>query len=528
MASKNVDNKLVKTAHSTQKYTEKDIEDLSKCMDPETGADYFLNNFFFIQHPVKGKIQYQAYPYQIKLLHSYHSHRFSVNMLGRQMGKTTTAVGYLLWYAMFVPDSTILIAAHKYTGAQEIMQRLRYAYETCPDNVRAGVTSYNKQSIEFENGSRIVAQTTTETTGRGMSISLLYLDEFAYVEPNIAIEFWTSISPTLATGGKAIITSTPNSDEDQFSLIWKEANKRFDEFGNQTELGRNGFFPYLAIWNEHPERDEKWADTERSRVGEERFRREHACEFLIFDETLINSLKLAELEGTDPIMKMGQARWYKKINPSSTYIVALDPSLGTGGDPAAIQILEIPSFTQVAEWQHNLTTIQAQVRILRDLCNYINDECAAKGQQASIYYSVENNAVGEAALVAIGEIGEESIPGLFLSEPIKKGHVRRFRKGFNTTHSSKISICAKLKHLIESDRIAINSKPLISELKTYVAKGISFEGKTGSNDDLVSSLLLAIRMTVMLQDWDPSIYDKLREEREDEFVMPMPIYISNY
>jgi hypothetical protein len=528
MASKNVDNKLVKTAHSTQKYTEKDIEDLSKCMDPDTGADYFLNNFFFIQHPVKGKIQYQAYPYQIKLLHSYHAHRFSVNMLGRQMGKTTTAVGYLLWYAMFVPDSTILIAAHKYTGAQEIMQRLRYAYETCPDNVRAGVTSYNKQSIEFENGSRIVAQTTTETTGRGMSISLLYLDEFAYVEPNIAVEFWTSISPTLATGGKAIITSTPNSDEDQFSLIWKEANKRFDEFGNQTELGRNGFFPYLAIWNEHPDRDEKWADTERSRVGEERFRREHACEFLIFDETLINSLKLAELEGTDPIMKMGQARWYKKINPSSTYIVALDPSLGTGGDPAAIQILEIPSFTQVAEWQHNLTTIQAQVRILRDLCNYINDECAARGQQASIYYSVENNAVGEAALVAISEIGEESIPGLFLSEPIKKGHVRRFRKGFNTTHSSKISVCAKLKHLIESNRVVINSKPLISELKTYVAKGISFEGKTGSTDDLVSSMLLAIRMTVMLQDWDPSIYDKLREERDDEFVMPMPIYISNY
>jgi hypothetical protein len=528
MASKNVDNKLVKTAHSTQKYTEKDIEDLSKCMDPDTGADYFLNNFFFIQHPVKGKIQYQAYPYQIKLLHSYHAHRFSVNMLGRQMGKTTTAVGYLLWYAMFVPDSTILIAAHKYTGAQEIMQRLRYAYETCPDNVRAGVTSYNKQSIEFENGSRIVAQTTTETTGRGMSISLLYLDEFAYVEPNIAVEFWTSISPTLATGGKAIITSTPNSDEDQFSLIWKEANKRFDEFGNQTELGRNGFFPYLAIWNEHPDRDEKWADTERSRVGEERFRREHACEFLIFDETLINSLKLAELEGTDPIMKMGQARWYKKINPSSTYIVALDPSLGTGGDPAAIQILEIPSFTQVAEWQHNLTTIQAQVRILRDLCNYINDECAARGQQASIYYSVENNAVGEAALVAISEIGEENIPGLFLSEPIKKGHVRRFRKGFNTTHSSKISVCAKLKHLIESNRVVINSKPLISELKTYVAKGISFEGKTGSTDDLVSSMLLAIRMTVMLQDWDPSIYDKLREERDDEFVMPMPIYISNY
>ena len=141
---------------------------------------------------------------------------------------------------------------------------------------------------------------------------------------------------------------------------------------------------------------------------------------------------------------------------------------------------------------------------------------------------MENNAVGEAAIVAIDEIGEESIPGLFLSEPIKKGHVRRFRRGFNTTHSSKISTCAKLKHLIESKRIEICSKQLISELKAYVAKGISFEGKQGSTDDLVSSLLLAVRMTLMLQEWDPAIYEKLREEREDEYLMPMPIYISNY
>ena len=125
------------------------------------------------------------------------------------MGKTTTAAGYLLWYAMFVPDSTILIAAHKYSGAQEIMQKIRYAYELMPDHIRAGVTSYNKGSIEFENGSRIVAQATTENTGRGMSITLLYCDEFAFVRPTIAKEFWTSIHPTLATGGKAIITSTP-------------------------------------------------------------------------------------------------------------------------------------------------------------------------------------------------------------------------------------------------------------------------------------------------------------------------------
>lgn len=277
MGSKNLDGKLVKVAHSTQKFTEKDLEDLAKCMDPKTGPHYFLENFFYIQHPVRGKLKYEPYDYQRRLINSYHQHRFNVNLLPRQTGKTTTAAGYLLWYAMFVPDSTILIAAHKYTGAQEIMVRIRYAYEMCPDNIRAGCTSYNKQSIEFENGSRIIAQTTTETTGRGMSLSLLYADEFAFVAPNIASEFWTSISPTLATGGKAIITSTPNSDEDQFASIWKEANKRFDEHGNTTEVGRNGFFPFRAHWSEHPDRDEAWAEVERSRIGEERFRREHNC-----------------------------------------------------------------------------------------------------------------------------------------------------------------------------------------------------------------------------------------------------------
>lgn len=252
------------------------------------------------------------------------------------------------------------------------------------------------------------------------------------------------------------------------------------------------------------------------------------CEFLVFDETLIHSEKLSKLEGKEPYMKMGQARWYKKINPMFTYVVSLDPSLGTGGDPAAIQIIEIPTFDQVCEWQHNLTSIQGQVRVLRDLCNYIHEECISKGAQTSIYYSIENNNIGEAALVAIDEIGEETISGLFLSEPVKKGHIRRFRKGFNTTNSSKINACAKLKHLVESDRLKINSKPLISELKTFVAKGASFEAKVGHHDDLVSSMLLAIRMTLILQEWDPLIYEKMREERDDEFVMPMPIYVSHH
>jgi hypothetical protein len=252
------------------------------------------------------------------------------------------------------------------------------------------------------------------------------------------------------------------------------------------------------------------------------------CEFLVYDETLINSIKLADLQGIEPIMKMGQVRWYKKIDPKCTYVISLDPSLGTGGNASGIQILELPSFDQVGEWHHNLTPVQGQVRVLRDICKFISDECNKQNAQPSLYYSVENNTVGEAVLVVIEEMGEESIPGMFLSEPIKKGHVRRFRRGFNTTHTSKIAICAKLKHLIETNRMKICSKPLISELKTYVAKGASFAGKSESSDDLVASLLLAVRMIMLLQDWDPAIYDKMREDRFEEYDMPMPVYISSY
>ena len=129
MGSKSIDNKLVKSAHATQKFSNDDVKHLLGCADPQTGPHYFLGNFFYIQHPTRGKLKYEAFDYQVRLVDSYHNHRFNVNLLPRQTGKTTTAAGYLLWYAMFIPDSTILIAAHKYTGAKEIMTRIRYAYE---------------------------------------------------------------------------------------------------------------------------------------------------------------------------------------------------------------------------------------------------------------------------------------------------------------------------------------------------------------------------------------------------------------
>jgi hypothetical protein len=346
------------------------------------------------------------------------------------------------------------------------------------------------------------------------------------VQPNIAEEFWTSISPTLATGGRAIITSTPNSDEDTFATIWKQAEQKFDEFGNESDLGTNGFHAFRAHWNEHPDRDETWMKDEVGRIGEEKFRREYGCEFLIYDETLISSLVLAELSGKSPIINMGQTRWYKKPSAKYNYAVALDPAMGTGGNYAAIQVIELPTYEQVAEWQHNTTAVPGQIRVLKDVCQYIADECKTGG--SNIYWSVENNGLGEAALLVINDFGEENIPGLFVSEPIRKGHVRKFRKGFNTTHSSKVTTCARLKTMVENKQLVVNSKPLLSELKAFVATSSSFAAKQGYTDDLVSATLLSLRMIDIIKDWDPAIYNSYSQiDSEQDYEMPMPIFISS-
>ena len=508
---------LVKNPYTKTVFkTDKELQDFIKCCDPNTGYLHFMDNFFMIQHPTKGSMVYHPWPYQKRLIETYHNYRYSISLMPRQSGKSTSAAGYLLWYAMFVPDSTILVAAHKYTGAQEIMQRIRYAYENCPDYIKAGVTTYNKGSLDFENGSRIVSATTTENTGRGMSISLLYADEFAFVRPTIATEFWTSISPTLATGGKAIITSTPNSDEDQFALLWKGANKCEDEYGNPTLVGQNGFKSYRSFWNEHPDRDESWASQQRAALGVDRFRREMDCEFIIADETLIAPAKLIDLEGKNPLYKTGEVRWYKKPEANKIYVVGLDPSLGTGGDPAAIQVFEANTTEQVAEWRHNRTDIPTQIRILADIIRHLNDVVQ---DPKSIYYSVENNSIGEAALISINEYGEENIQGYFLSEPGK------YRKGFNTSNKPKLAACAKFKHLIESNRMTIYSPSLVTELKSFVASGVGYAAKIGETDDLIMAALLVTRMLQLLQSYHSDLDTQMRDH-QDSITEPLPFVMT--
>ena len=507
---------FIKEPYTKTEYkNEQELQDFLKCCDPDTGYLYFMNNFFMIQHPTQGAIQYHPYKYQERLIYAYNKYQSVIALYPRQSGKTVSAAGYLLWYAMFKQDSTILIAANKFSGAQEIMVRVRFAYENCPFHIKAGVVTYNRGSIEFDNGSRIVSATTTENTGRGMAISLLYCDEMAFIPNNISQAFWASIAPTLATGGKCIVTSTPNSDEDQFALIWKGANKTEDDFGNPTDVGINGFKAVTATWDEHPDRDQKWADALRAKLGNDKFEREINLRFIISDETLINPNTLIDLEGIEPIDRTGQVRWYKRPEKGKLYSVSLDPSLGTGSDPAAIQIFDASTTTQIGEWKHNKTDIPSQIKLLASITEYIAETTK---EPNNIYYSLENNTIGEAALISLREYGESNISGTFLSEPGKQ------RKGFNTTHKSKVSACAKFKSLLESKKMTIHSRSLISELKSFVASNNTYSAKPGEHDDLVMATLLSVRIMQQLASYHGDLEEHMRDH--DSFVAPFPFFAT--
>jgi hypothetical protein len=449
---------------------------------------------------------------------------------------TTCAQGYILWRAMFVPDSTILITANTYNMALEIMERIRYAYENVPNHIRDGVREYNKGSIVFSNGSRIISRATTPNAGRGLSISLLFIDEFAAIHNKMAARFWTSIRPTLATGGSCIITSTPQNDEDQFSEIWHGANNNHDAHGNLNPggVGINGFYATMVPWYEHPDRDEKWAETERAAIGEAKFSQEHECKFVSDVDTLINPMTLYNMKPIDPIFYTGQVRWYAEPAANHGFLVGLDPSLGTDNDYAAIQVFQLPEMIQVAEWQHNRTDTRRQVTILMEILLELEAILIDDPKQIGppeIYWTFENNSIGEAILQIVEDTGEDQFPGALITERKRKGMpIKRVRKGLNTTAKNRLSALAKMKTLIETDRMTVNSRALLRELKNFVATEGTFRARPGEHDDAIMATTLLVRMIPIILSWG-TVEGKLRDlisntSFEDIDLPPMPLMIS--
>jgi hypothetical protein len=296
-----------------------------------------------------------------------------------------------------------------------------------------------------------------------------------------------------------------------------------DEYGNERNngLGINGFKAYFADWTSNPERDEEWAAKERAKISDDRFAREHLCRFVTFEETLINSSHLSKIQPQAPLTMSGHVRWYSEIDPSKSYVVALDPSMGTGGDFAAIEVFELPTFKQVAEWQHNRTIIEGQMKVLKDILK----ELADKGVKDELYWSIESNSIGEAAMVVVRDWGEESFPGSMLHDPKRNMSGGKNRMGFVTTNKSKIEACARLKSLLESGKMEIKSASLLGELKNFIAKGNSYEARVGSTDDLVSATLLFIRMVEFISLWDQESQNRLKAANgeDGDWDAPMPV-----
>ena len=240
------------------------------------------------------------------------------------------------------------------------------------------------------------------------------------------------------------------------------------------------------------------------------------CKFLSFDETLINATTLSKLKGIEPSFIQGMVRWYSKPIPNRTYLISLDPSMGTGGDSAAIQVFQLPEMMQVAEWQHNKTDVPTQIKYLREIATYIKEEQSAgnNNRDSEIYWTLENNSIGEAANIVINEIGEENIPGTFLSQ---QGMIRgaKRRKGFFMSNKLKIEACNRFKNLIEKDKIHIKSKALVSQLKIFVARGASYAAKGSEHDDLVMACLLIVKMLERVMNFDDLIKEQFQETIED-------------
>ena len=352
-------------------------------------------------------------------------------------------------------------------------------------------------------------------------------DELSFLRPSIQQEFWSAVRPTLSSsGGASILTSTPGQDDDLFATIWRAANDTILPNGEESEVGKNGYRANFADWTYRPDRDEKWAEEEKAAMGEEKFLREHLNRFISFKTTLIDSMVLSTLTEKEPILRMGDVRWYKRIDPTCSYYVVLDPSLGTKQDWSAIQVVEMPTLEQVGEWSSNTVPPKEQVQVLYDILQFIKYEMGYDeyDEDVPIFWSFENNSIGEAVLQTIEDSGIDMFPGYLISEKRKGNTNKRFRRGINTTAKNKVLACSKFKSLVDTGKLKPRSAGVIKQLKNFTAKGASFAAMSG-NDDLVMALIMCIRIIEMTKDWEIYDPDILTEKIETEFSEPMGFVI---
>jgi hypothetical protein len=473
-------NPNLKSALTQSEYGEKELAEFIRCSkDPI----YFIEEYVKIISLDEGLIPFKLYPFQKEIIGTFHNNRFTICKLPRQSGKSTTIIGYLIHFAIFNESTNVAILANKASTARDLLARFQLAYENLPSWMQMGVLNWNKGSLELENGSRIIAASTSASAIRGMTFNIIFLDEFAFIPSHIAEQFFASVYPTITSGksSKVMIVSTPHG-MNMYYRMWMDAVNEKSEF-----------IPIEVHWSEVPGRDEKWKESTIANTSERQFQQEFECSFLGSVDTLISVLKLQEMPYWEPIEKNAGLDIFERPEKEHDYCVSVDVARGGSKDYSAFVVLDITTlpYKLVAKYRSNEIKPLIFPEIIHKVArNYNNAHLLVEindigGQVAdALHYDMAYENIimtqlrGRLGQVVGGGFGDSATD-----------------LGIRTTKSLKRIGCSNLKQLIEGDKLEIHDFDVIVELSNFIQKGQSFEAEEGASDDLVMCLVFFAWLT---------------------------------
>ena len=502
-------NPLLKKSNVPVNWTKEQILEYQKCME---NPIYFIKNYIKIVSLDEGLVPFKMYDFQEDIVDTIHDNRFTICKMPRQSGKSTTMVSYILHYVLFNPNMNVAILANKASTARDILGRLQLAYENLPKWLQQGVVSWNKGSVDLENGSRVVASSTSSSAVRGGSYNMIFLDEFAFVPTNVAEDFFSSVYPTISSGKstKVIIVSTPNG-MNLFYKLWVDAENK-----------RNSYNIIDVHWSQVPGRDEKWRTETIANTSEEQFRREFDCEFLGSANTLINPSKIKTMAFQNPIQSNAGLDMYEKPKEKATYVLVADVARGTNNDYSAFIVFDVSTvpYRIVAKYRNNEIKPLLFPNIIHDVAKAYNEA----------YTLIEVNDIGEQVATALQfDLEYENL--IMASMRGRAGQVvgggfsgGKAQLGVRTTKAVKKLGCSNLKQIIETDKLIITDYDLINEFSTFILKGQSFEAEEGHSDDLAMCCVIfawLVEQTYFKELTDDDIRARMFAEQQHQLEQDM-------
>jgi hypothetical protein len=467
-------NPLLKSAHVPQDWTEEQVGEYIRCQQDPL---YFVSQFIKIVSLDEGLIPFDVRDYQEEMINKFHNERFVICKMARQSGKSTTILAYLLHYILFNENVSVAVLANKKTTAMELLGRLQLAYEHMPKWLQQGILIWNKGNIELENGSKILASSTSGSAIRGGSFNIIFLDEFAFVPSNISEEFFSSVYPTISSGKttKVFIVSTPNG-MNMFYKLWTDAEEK-----------QNDYSPISVHWSQVPDRDQAWKEKTIRNTSDRQFQQEFECSFLGSSNTLISTEKLLALPYKTPVYAQNGLDVYQEPIVGHTYVMVCDVARGVGLDYSAFSVFDVSKqpYRQVAKYRKNDISPMLYPNIIFTTAQKYNEA----------FVLVEVNDIGQqVADILYHDMEYENMMMVTMhgrnGQQIGGGFSKNVSMGIRTTKQVKRIGCATLKDLIERDNLLIEDFDTISELTTFIGKSTSWEADDGAHDDLVMCCVL--------------------------------------